>query len=57
VKNGHGSIPRYVAVFRQNAEKQAMIGEARVLGNCGYGTPICQTLNRGEKRTRNYFNL
>jgi hypothetical protein len=22
-----------------------MIGETRVLANCGYGTPICQTLD------------
>jgi hypothetical protein len=25
-----------------------MIGETRVLANCGYGTPICQTLNQAE---------
>jgi hypothetical protein len=26
--------------------KLAMIGETRVLANCDYGTPICQTLNQ-----------
>jgi hypothetical protein len=24
-----------------------MIGETRVLANCGYGTPICQTFEPG----------
>jgi hypothetical protein len=56
----HGSIPGYVAAVRQNAGKIAMIGETRVLANCGYGTPICQTLNQahnprefGKKTTKN----
>jgi hypothetical protein len=30
-----------------------MIGETRVLANSGYGTPICQTLNRADKANRN----
>jgi hypothetical protein len=25
-----------------------MVGETRVLANCGYGTPICQTLNQAQ---------
>jgi hypothetical protein len=45
---GHGSIPGYVAAARQNAGKLAMIDETRVLANCGYRTPICQTLNQAE---------
>jgi hypothetical protein len=44
----HGSIPGYVAAVRQNAGKLAMIGETRVLANCGYGSLICQTLNQAE---------
>jgi hypothetical protein len=39
----HGSIPGDVAAVRQNEGNLAMIGETRVLANCGYGTPIRQT--------------
>jgi hypothetical protein len=42
------SILGYVAAVRQNAGKLAMIGETRVLANCGYGTPTCQTLNQAD---------
>jgi hypothetical protein len=44
----HGSIQGYVAAVRQNAGKLAMICETRVLANCGYGNPICQTLNQAK---------
>jgi hypothetical protein len=30
----------------RNAGKLAIVGETRVLPNCGYGTPNCQTLNQ-----------
>jgi hypothetical protein len=45
---GHGSIPGDTAAVRQNAGKLAMIGETRGLANCGYGTPMCQTLNQAK---------
>jgi hypothetical protein len=47
-KFGHGSIPGYEAAVRQNAGKRAIISETRVLANCGYVTPICQTLNQAQ---------
>jgi tRNA G18 (ribose-2'-O)-methylase SpoU len=32
----------------QNFGKLAIIGETRVLANCGYGSPTCQTLNQAQ---------
>jgi hypothetical protein len=47
-----GSIPGCVAAVRQNAGKLAMIGETRVLANCGYDIPICQTLSQAQFSVR-----
>jgi hypothetical protein len=46
--SGQGSIPGYVAADHQNAGESAIISETRVLANCGYSTPICQTLNQAK---------
>jgi hypothetical protein len=47
--SGHGSIPGYVAAVRQNAGELAasiyggrIIGETRVLSNCGYATQFAR---------------